>query len=209
MAELIVNDVVQVAIQGLLGGRACVSVFHVDASRPIIGNSQDIAEKVLGAWQEHLVPNFSSSYTVTGATYIDLDSLTGDSGSIGPVPGQPAVGGQANGTSPQVALLVRKNVSASPRGVSFRLFLPPCSDAQVGPTGLLDAGYRAALQADLDSFRSDVDEAEGVGQSEWHLCCVSYPRGDDGKVNGPGSKYDLTDFELLGQVATQRRRLRG
>lgn len=207
--ELIVDDVIQVSVNGEIGGRACTNVFHIDASRPITGDSATKAEALLAAYQEHLVPLFSTAYTLLGATFIDLDSVTGDSGSLGPVAGQPDEGTRLSGASPQIAMLVRKNVSNSPRGISFRMFLPPPGDADVDDEGNLGGAFFDNIQTNLDNFQSDVDVSSGPGVSESHLCCVSYPRDDDGHVTGPGTAYDLDTYSIMTKVATQRRRLRG
>ena len=209
MTQLIVNDVIQVSVDGTIGGRAITNVFHVDASRPINGNSESIATKVLAAYQDRLVPLFSTGYTCLGARYIDLDSLVGDSGQVATVAGEPVVGARADGAPPQVSVLVRKNVSNAPRGRSWRMFLPPPGDADISGVGLLTATYSNLVQAALDAFRDDIDEEDGPGVSRMNLCCVSYPRSSSGEVTGPGTAYDLTSYAVQERVATQRRRLRG
>jgi len=204
-----VNDTIQVTVKGLLAGRECDTVFYIQASRPITGDSETKARALLNAWQTNLVQSFSVAYTCTGAHFIDLDSLTGDHGDIAADPTKPTAGTDTPGISPQVALLIRKNVQGAPRSVSFRHFWPAPGEGSVDQAGVLGTSYRTTVQGQINTFQSTVDVAAGVGVSESHLVAVSFPRDGLGHVSGPGTAYDISTMTLQSKVATMRRRLRG
>lgn len=200
-----VNDVVQVTIKTVLEGKNAMNVTHWRVGRPIEpGDSRDIAIKVLGAYQDELLPFLSSSLDVVGADYVDLDSIEGDSGSIGPVSGKDDSGSaSAASLPPNTALLVRKHTEGGRATRGGRMYLMGIPEGEVNNNGTLVSASVTGWNTAVDAFLSEVNEPPGE-DSEIAMCVVRRPPGNTGE----GESFDVVNLSASELMATQRERMR-
>jgi hypothetical protein len=102
-------------------------------------------------------------------------------------------GVSTTGTSPNVAVLIKKITTLGGRKGAGRMFWPGCPEGAIGSDGTLDAAARLAIESTLGDLRADLD-TNGVPMMLLHNDSTS-----------PNLVSDLT-VDPIG--ATQRRRLR-
>lgn len=120
-------------------------------------------------------------------------NATGDSAEVGTSKPGLEVG---VGTSPQVALLIRKNTATGGRQGRGRMYMPGLPEIHVETSGTYDATQRAAAQTRFTDFLGDL-EAAGLPMVLLHA--------------GPGSEpepFNVLSLTVDSRVATQRRRNR-
>lgn len=202
---LIVNDVIEVAISGTQTGKAWTNVLHVRHDRPISsGNAGDVAQEVLDAYVEELLPLMSELVTVTGAEYVDLDSAEGDTGSVTPSAGLTVTGGDSAQPVPiNTAVLVRKNTEGGRAARNGRMFLPGMAEVNVDGAGIIASVSRTAWQTAADAFLNTVNDG-GIASPEQVMVVVSRPT-----VSAtPGTFNEVTSLNVSSLMATQRERMR-
>jgi hypothetical protein len=175
----------------------------------------EIATDVLTAWQDEVLDILNNKYTLEGANWLDLDNISGLSGTIGPVGGHPTNGATSNPSgSPQVSLLVHKRITGSGRGArGGRMYLGPFDEAEVTDTGGISPATYGTWQGKIDAFFNAIEGlAYGVGQTA--TPCVPHWLGRDKPADTVGGEWpadgvsECTNFQLDERAATQRRRLR-
>lgn len=133
---------------------------------------------------------FGAAVTVTEALYKVGPSASGPTFVIG----GPYAGGISGApSSPQVAVLVRKDVLAVSGRFAGRFFLPAPPEGSVADQGLLTTATLNAYTSAANDFYNALD---AVG-------CQPYVFAADSSDPRP-----VSAFSVQGRVATQRRRLR-
>lgn len=213
MAQLIVPNVCRFTIEGSYLGAPCFNILDVylpaDGTMARGQACSAMAEIVLDAWAEEILPVMKGQYTAEAVSWLDLDSATGSTGSTTrgsggdgpyytwPMPG--AIGGEAY--TGAVATLVRKRSIASRGQRQGRMFLPPPGEADMSGN-TIGAPYLSALNTALGMFLSKLsDPAEDIGSAA--LVTVHDPAG----IAGP-TWTEVTGLSARERVSTQRRRNR-
>jgi hypothetical protein len=201
---LIVDDVIEVVLKSTMAGRTANNVTHWRCARPIDGDSTSVARRVLDAFQEHLVANASSALSVVGADYTDLDSLEGDTGSIGPNAALPLSGiSGPDAHPPNTAVLIRKVTEGGRASGSGRMFIMGVREGDADNAGTLSAGRHQNWQDGAQLFLEDANR-EANGSSAINMCVVRRPLGGVGS----GTSFDVQSLSVSAVLATQRERMR-
>lgn len=159
MADWIADNVTEVVVEGRLSnGRPCINVLHVRREED---DPQESARDVLNNWQDHIVGGLLlDNYTLLGARYEDHNVQLGVNGFINPDGAKPVVGGNTQaGTTPNCALLVRKNIETAQGERKGRMYLDAVTEANVNEDGALTPAFIALAQPILDSFLAGLSGA--------------------------------------------------
>lgn len=105
--------------------------------------------------------------------------------------------GISEGTTPNVAILIRKNTVVGGHTGSGRMFLPGWGEGNIDSAGLVEAGTRASLQTSLNTLHGQLT-------SQQHPMMLLHTKEDH-----PLGPLVVTSLLVQPTVATQRRRLRG
>lgn len=198
----VANNIIDLSVDGPSG-----------SDRPSVVN--EIVTQVRDLWQDHMVGGISSSWSFTGGTYTDLDSLATVSGAFGINGSKPVNGGGAASMSPpNVAFLVHKLCGHTRTQRNGRMYFPGVVEGSVSDGGDIDGTHTSGLAAGLETFRIALsDDLPGGGTTAWRVVHVT---GHDG-VPAPGhplgkpnawDSTDITGFSVETRVGTQRRRVR-
>jgi hypothetical protein len=212
-------QVVQVALKGTNpAGRNHVNTIHLLYSTSSLDASEgaEIAQDVSSLWQDEVLDVLNVAYAYTGATWIDLNSITGNTGTVSPTPAKPTNGQTTNpGGAPQVCLLVKKNIVGSGRGHrGGRMFLSPFDEAEVSTAGNITTSTLSLWQTKINNFWSGLDAIIYGGGSEVTVCQPHW-LGVDKPTEAVGGEWPAVSvsvssgFTVDGKCATQRRRNRG
>lgn len=171
-------------------GAQCTFGIDIDAFG---GDPEDAGAAVVNAWTTASCDGFQTTTTTLTGVLVKFGPVTtGPAGlTAASVPG----GISSTGTSPAVAVLVRKNTSFGGRAGRGRMFLPGVSESDVSIAGLLDGAYVSYVNGALASFLTELSTA---------LIPMVLLHGD-GSAFPP---YGVTGLSCQGTVATQRRRQR-
>ena len=213
MAQLIVPDVCRYTIEGSYLGAPCFNIL--DTYLPADGLMTRpeavaaMAEVVLDAWSDFVLPVMKSQYTAEAVSWLDLDSATGTTGSTtrgstadGPYaiwPKTGEIGGEAY--TGAVATLVRKRSVATRGQRQGRMFLPPPGEADIAGN-TIGAPYLAALNTALgEVVYTLANPPTPIGSAA--LVTVHDPAG----AAAP-TWTEVTELSARDRVSTQRRRNR-
>lgn len=155
---------------------------------------ENVAERVEEAFDDNLRPQLDSDVTVT-----NIRAVTSLYGVDRPVN---LVGGASGlAPSPNVALLVRKNVSERGPRAKGRLFAPAMlRQGDVNEDGTLTTPAFNTQVAAFNGFYSQLQENEG-----WNMYILQNSEGQTPFLQPPPI---VTSLAAQPKVATQRRRLR-
>ncbi len=158
-------------------------------------NASQLAALLSTAWASNMMPQLSTSLTLTSTRVKQGPDDTGPFAFAGA-----AVAGQISGNSdsPNVAALVKKNTALGGRKNAGRWFLPGLSETFTDPGGLITGSFLANLQGACTAFLADI---EAMGTSTTGFMVLLHE--DD--ATAPTQVVSLSVQE---KVATQRRRLR-
>lgn len=219
MAKIVAPGVCRYTVHGTTVDRPWAVILDMDIETTGSNDSRDltifnVAGDIINNWVEYLLPLQDSSGSLTGVSWVDLDSINGITGSRSntseytlPLPGGSSGGLDSSAT----AVLVRKELAGAGRGSRpGRMYFPGPSgsayeDNVLGPSSL------ATWQTAFDTFFDNITDDGGLLDYALDLCVVHTP-GIDGY--GPGDTYNATSTHVVAmsvqpRVATQRRRLRG
>lgn len=207
MAQLSVDNVVRYTIKGRWSsGRPIVNLMDMHVEGAALGSTRDdqivaVAEDVRNAWQDHIIPNISSSYTMEGVDYLDMNGLNGIVGSVLPDVTRPLVGGQqTDSNAPNVSAVIEKQTGGGRRGEKpGRMFLAGLGDARVDNNGIILAIWRQQLDEAFQDFLESIDDG-GVAEVPHYPVVVHVKSETATRVTG------FVTQPIIGQ---QRRRLRG
>lgn len=205
----------RMTFKGAIAGRACDNVedFSVDpgtGSRSVLLPA--LATMIMTAWQDDIMDAMGSGYSITGAHWIDLDSLSGGRGDIGPNAGHPTTG-QASGSPnvpPNVAFLIHKRCSFTRGQRPGRMFIAPLLEPDVDDTGVISGAAKTRVNAAVTGFRSDVNSISLplLGSIAWRVVHVTGHELDPPHRPNAWNSSDVTSTDCDNLAATQRRRLR-
>lgn len=172
----------------------------------------DFNSHVAGMWQDTALKIYGTTSTFNGAAWIDLDSLTGSTGTLGPADGHPVAGSGGGGfLPPNVAHLVHKRGTAHRGQRQGRSYFPDVPEATADDQGLLPSGYQTTIAGYMNSFRTTVgsytypaDTANPVALRVVHVHKVN--KDDPSTWTWTSTTVNTVDCDQ--RVATQRRRLR-
>lgn len=205
--EIVAPTIVRMTMQHMLnGGRPadCISDVSLDegpASR--IDSINELVPATVTAWQQKIIAGLGSQVTFTGCRWIDLDSLGGQSGFVGPQSGQPTVGGLGGAQlAPQVAALVHKNCVHSRSQRAGRWYLPGLAESDTDDSGNLVSVALTRIGNITHDYRAQVNALGGPFIATVAMRVVH--------KTGPSSwnSTDIDSFSVDSKVATQRRRVR-
>lgn len=191
---LIAPNTYRLSAVGTIGGRAYANVFHVQPSGSGTPDVDSAAQFLVEAYTEHFLPNMCNDVSFSGVNYVDLSSLSGDSGSIG----WGTTNAGALGTAalpPQVSCLLHWDAIGTRQQRNGRTYLGAQPSANVFETGLLASTWVTQLETAAEGFRDEL-EADGL------ILSVLSVQGDNGTPRA------VTGVRCDPRVATQRRRNR-
>ena len=192
-----VNNVMDVSVEGGGVNTRDEAVDHVVGS-------------MSGLWQERVIGFGPAGVTYQGAHWLDLDSLDGRSGDIGPAGGHPTVGSDASTMfPPNTAYLIHLNSTARRGQRQGRMYLAGAPEGSADNNGTLIPGIAASWDGHLNGLRTDIPalfDAEG-GTAAWRTVHVTKPDKNDPDT-WTWSSTTITSCATDPKVATQRRRLR-
>jgi hypothetical protein len=156
---LTASDVVRVSLHGFwTNQRPIITVWHVRATGAPnrIDVARGAAQGVLDLWIQHAVPVLVNNYGINSASYVDLDSEQGSTGTVTHAPD--AFGGQtATSAGPNVGVMIRKLYSGTFRGTKpGRLFIPGGSEAQIDEDGAISSTALQTAATAIAAFHSAV-----------------------------------------------------
>lgn len=213
MPPLLMTNIVRYALNGRwTNGRPIVNILDMDVrtnSLPDPGGFlperdeavEEAAERLATAWQEHLLPNLSSSYGFEGVSWVDLDSESGSTGSIVPVSDYPQVGALgADAEVPQTTLLVEKQLSGRRRGTrNGRWYISGVPEMRIDNNGIVLPIWVTQMDNALSDFLGDVSK-EGTADHVWTVPVVVHESAaganritklkTSAKVGKQGRRYD-------------------
>lgn len=175
-----------------------------------------LVPQIRDLWQDHLVGGMGNSYSFTGGTYTDLDSMASISGSFGVNGSKPVNSGSASAmTPPNACFLVTKNCAHTRTQRAGRWYFPAVIENTVDDHGDIDGTHTSGLAAGLETMRIALSTGLGGGASTaWRVVHVTghdgtpVPGHPHGRPNAWNST-DVTGFTVATRVGTQRRRVRG
>lgn len=175
----------------------------------------DAASHFSAIWQDFVTSQTSNTLTYDGAHYIDLDSLTGITGLVGPAGGHATVGVlTSSAASPQVSYLVKKACSANRSQRAGRMYVPAPQELEIDNNGVLTTARQNAFNTALSTLRSALNGIGGLTQpisTAWRVVHIDR-HGFDNPADSEHwtwNSTDVTNAVVDAIVATQRRRLRG
>jgi len=201
------------------GGRPSDCV--VDVSADETGSSRGTAVLasaafVTKAWQNNMIPQMPTQYRFDSARFIDLDSVDGISGTLGPQAGAPTVGTAVlQVSSPGVAFLFHKVCAHNRSQRAGRMYFPGVGENMINDDGTVTGSYVTALNTNVGAFLTAVHAGVSIPPTTlaWRVVHVA---GHDGVVQ-PGfpqgkpnawTSSDVNSVYVDPKIATQRRRLR-
>lgn len=192
----IISDCIQISVRGTQPTGSWANVFHFIELGTPGGSTQGLAEDFVQIYCDNLRKAMTAQITVVDAAYVDLSSVTGDSGVVAPATG-PFTGGQGGfGAPTNVAMLISWGATGSRSQRNGRTYLPGVDEDQVDTSGNLTSGFKTEIQGYVDDFVADLQTA--------NMALVINSK------TGTGS-YEprtITSWTVDSRVATQRRRLR-
>lgn len=196
MAPIVAENAMQCTVFGTQGSRTWANVIGGFITGA--GTADGLADDIAQAYIDNIMPVLASTVTLSGARFVDLRDLDGESGPVsGAITFPVSGGGGNNGAPPQVAYLVTMVVGGGRTTRNGRMYLPGVNENEVDGLGVIDSDQVAGMQAAVTGFLQDVTE------------------GDNGDVGVLG-KLSTGDYlmrsvssgQVQNRVATQRRRLR-
>jgi hypothetical protein len=193
MPALVIPGATKIEMLGTLAGRQCVNVMGgiVDSGvAPTVPTLNDWADTILTVWKSTLLPLFSDAYTISSVRITSLQTATSPQVTIS----NPGNGAKANGSSAQVAQIIKLVTAIRSRASRGRVYLPPPGDADVNSAGILLAQQVQDLQAAWTTLYN-VMRLDGLNPAILSRTLLL--------------AFEVTSFTVDSKVATQRRRLRG
>ena len=173
----------------------------------------DFNSVIAGYWQDSMLSMYGNGTGFLGATWIDLHTSTGRTGTLGPAAGHPTGGGQnAPWAPPQVCRLIKKQVTSVRGTRSGRTYINNIPEGNVDDNGNLAAAHMNACTALAESFRSTIAAYSHTGVPAVHPCAwrvVHVHKTDpENPTTWTWSSSDVQSVSCDPKVATQRRRVR-
>lgn len=219
--EIIAPTIVRFSHQGYVaGGRKWAAVTDVSVDEFAVDRHtgvRNIVPRIVEAFQDHCLAPLTSDVNYQGASWIDLDSLEGESGFQTPIAGHPSYGGQsAAGAAPNTCYLIHKNCAHNRRQRTGRMYLPGVMETHVDGAGVVDSAQLTALTTTMSDYKAEIAAAGPLfppTTTAWRVVHILTYSGvaEPGWPNGRPTSWNSTDVTSATpdtKVATQRRRLR-
>jgi hypothetical protein len=193
MPTLVIAGAVKVEILGSIAGRQVANVLgavNTGGAGATPAQLDSLADTTLITWRSTLLPLISDAYEVREVRATSLNTATAPQATRT----NPGSGTKSNGSSSQVAQLIKLLTAVRSRSSRGRVYLPPPGDGDVNSSGFLLNQQIVDLTAAWTQLYANW---AGVGFTPAVLSrtdSVAYP---------------ITGFAVDSKVATQRRRLRG
>ena len=173
----------------------------------------DLLSHLTGFWQDSGLHAYSVNSHFTGASFVDLDSPDGATGSLGPNPAKQLIGNVTGSVCPPNVSSLTTKVTISRRGEKQgRTYIPDVPEAQTGDNGSLSSAHQVLVHDSLEAFRTKLGTyefvpASGINPVAMRVVHVHKP---DTSVPSTWTWTSSTVDSLITDdfCATQRRRLR-
>lgn len=162
MSVVFSPGVIEIAVIQTVSGRPAVNVWHLRHDEEFASpETQAVVEDFRDNWQDHVLLCVSASVALLRFEYRSLDPADSTVGVVEPDPLKNLVGQESlPAAPPNVALLVKKNTGARPRGRrDGRSFLPGPNEGVIGNDGVLDPGFVAGCDAALADFYDGISDS--------------------------------------------------
>lgn len=117
----------------------------------------DFNSHICGMWQDTVLQCFGTSTLFLGASWIDLDSADGRTGTLGPAAAHPTHGVQTPPFAPpSISYLVHKNTVSRRGERGGRMYIPDVPEASVNDAGGLSGGAIALIEGEVGGFRTNI-----------------------------------------------------
>lgn len=222
----IVPGVAQFTIHATLGNRNVANVLHyfIDTTGTTEGRGdacEAMAGIILSEWSDSIKIGQTSQIVCQNVAWLDLNSEDGSIGSVTTGGGKtwPDDGDSATNPMPgNVAILVRKNITAQRGARKGRIYVPGVSEAytSTGNGNTMDNATTAQWNTRVASFLGDTNQ-DGTGLLDYdswmvvpHILTREPPKpGQDVGNPATGEGMRVLSLSVDSLLATQRRRLRG
>jgi hypothetical protein len=173
----------------------------------------DFNSHIAGYWQDGPLYNYANTTTFEGVHWLDLDSLGGRTGFLGPAGGHPTTGnGSTEPQAPNVAYLIHKNTTAQRGQRSGRCYIGDVREDRVDRNGVVSAPDKTSLNAQFATFKAAIDAYDTPPHTGGQPCALRVVHVHKVSKLDPTtwtwSSSDITSFSCDNKVASQRRRLR-
>lgn len=191
----VIADGYQISLSGITGDRPWTNVFHFQLAGGTPPPIAEAAQIVADAWGTTVFDYTSVTTKLQTASFVDLRSLAGDSGTISLSP--PYEGGNsASAAPPNVAVLIRWTTNGGRATRNGRTYVPGIGEGSVDVNGILGETQVSEFTEQAGEF---IDACEGAELILSVLHLVSPTEGD---------MRTVLSGSCDPRVATQRRRLR-
>lgn len=206
---LVISKVARFSVVGNLFGQDCVNVLDVDFDG--FTNSREetcftIAGDILNNWSDHILPIVSAGYEAREVRWVDLDSLTGSTGSRSSTSAEtwPSTGGLEANTLPNSTYAkITKRVEGknrAQRNGTLRLGGIVESMTTGANANQLDTTSIGTINTGFENLKDGIN---GITGGTANLCVVHTV---DGEATG---KSQISTFACQSTVGTLRRRMPG
>jgi hypothetical protein len=155
----IIADGYQITLSGTTGGRPWANVFAFQLAGGAPPTAEEAADAVAEAWGTTVFTNTTTTTELLRVSWLDLSSLTGDSGSKDLAPSYEGED-DSPAASPQVAVLVRWQAAGGRSVRGGRTFIPGMAEAGIDAGGVVDLAVRNSLEGELESYMTAVQAAD-------------------------------------------------
>lgn len=221
---LIVPGVCRYTLHAHFGVHPVANVldYQVDTTGSTVSRSDAIkglAKVLIDQWYLFVLTSQGPDYVFDSVSWVDLNSATGDVGADtnGVARTLPLAGIQTGASLPSnVAVLVRKNITAARGAATGRMYLCGLGEAQTtaGSPDTLDSAYQATLQTRANTFNNNTTLAGGpttysCKMNVVHITAYDPPEPPSTTPKpSAGVGFAVNNLSVQSTLATQRRRLR-
>lgn len=222
----VVPGVCQYTIHGTYGNTPVANVlaYRIITTGTITDRNTAIDNMggiLINQWTTDVLPLLNSLYKADHLTWVDLNAADGNIGArnVSGTHTWPLAGGALNASMPgNVAMLVRKNVSAKRGARKGRMFLAGVDETSTqnpNQNNMYTANV-SALQTAMDHFLSNTNQSDpivGTGYQSFmqviHILTRDTPK-KPGRLGPPltGEGLQVSSLSVDSLLASQRRRLR-
>jgi len=205
MAQVVLSNAMRFSVHGHVNGHAWTNIWDFlvagPTTRPTAAAQK--ARLMLDTYADHIMPGVSAGTTVDRCSWVDLDSIDGETGEENDTSANnfPHAGSIIGDELPgNCAVLVRKITRGGRRYRNGRMYLPGVAESQTDGNLLLAAPL-SNLQNALNTVFNVVNAPLPAGDT-----CILGVIGQAGGT--PAVFNNVSSLQAEQLIATQRRRLR-
>jgi hypothetical protein len=170
----------------------------------VFGTPTAVAQKIIDLWVANMPTLFSGSLTLS-LCHVKFGPM--DDGASGDASSAAAGTATGTGSTPNTAMLVRKNTATGGKRGSGRLFHPGVPEESIDSSGNLISAYRTSAQTKWQTFLAALETA-GIPMVLLHTF-GTYTNAKGEIVTVPSrAPSAVTSLTVETVVGTQRQRLR-